>query len=71
MQTLQPAVDEHGAQFVADQAECNERVSLHAGMQASAHALLQLASLCIGMDAQGHAQWMTLCIHVNATACCC
>ena len=27
MQTLQPAVEEHGAQFVADQADHNERVS--------------------------------------------
>lgn len=27
MQLLQPAVEEHGAQFVADQADHNERVS--------------------------------------------
>ncbi len=27
MQMLQPAVEEHGAQFVADQADQNERVS--------------------------------------------
>ena len=44
MQLLQPAVDEHGAQFVADQADHNERVSASCLTLVSQPPTLQTAS---------------------------